>query len=282
MDIASTIQTALGSKCLKLSHVSSSWGMQVVKAELATSPPVLVKYGRSQLPGHLETESYMLKKLATDTALPVPQVLHIQADLLIMQWIETAPGGISTAHQHHAGEILAAAHNIKQDYFGLERDTVIGAIHQPNPKTTNWIEFFGQHRLLYMAGQAAVPARLYERLENFTANLDNFISEPPHPSLLHGDLWGGNVLTGQNGKIAAFIDPAIYYGHPEIELAFTTMFATFSTPFFDAYAANAPFEQDFFELRRDIYNIYPNLVHAALFGSSYLIPVEQTLSRAGF
>ncbi|NTV46695.1 MAG: fructosamine kinase, partial [Chlorobiales bacterium] len=86
----------------------------------------------------------------------------------------------------------------------------------------------------------------------------------------------------RNGKIAAFIDPAIYYAHPEIELAFITLFSTFGRHFFDAYNERSGIRRGFFEERRDIYNLYPLLVHTRLFGGHYLHSAESILSRFGF
>lgn len=98
--------------------------------------------------------------------------------------------------------------------------------------------------------------------------------------MLHGDLWSGNILA-RRGRIVATLDPAIYYGHPEVELAFTTLFGTFGEPFFAAYAELAPIAPGFHELRRDLYNLYPLLVHVTLFGAGYLAPVERVLDRLG-
>jgi fructosamine-3-kinase len=126
-----------------------------------------------------------------------------------------------------------------------------------------------------------LPGKLSERLEKLADQLENFLAEPDHPSLLHGDLWGGNIIA-RNNRITGFIDPAIYCGHPEIELAFTTMFNTFGKPFFEAYEALSPLEHGFFEERLKVYNLYPTLVHVRLFGDSYLPPLDHTLQDLGF
>jgi fructosamine-3-kinase len=135
-----------------------------------------------------------------------------------------------------------------------------------------------------MAGEAEregrLPNRLRHRIDALAARLGDLLVEPKHPSLLHGDLWGGNILAHDN-RIGGFIDPAIYCGHPEIELAFTTMFNTFGKPFFDAYRALSPLEPGFFEERLGIYNLYPTLVHVRLFGDSYLPPIDRTLKQFG-
>jgi len=128
--------------------------------------------------------------------------------------------------------------------------------------------------------EGSLPATLLSRLELLADRLDDYLIEPPFPSLLHGDLWGGNVLVS-GGRVAGFVDPAIYYGHPEIELAFTTMFGTFGRAFFDAYGALRPLEPGFHEIRCALYNLYPTLVHVRLFGAGYLARIERTLAKLG-
>jgi fructosamine-3-kinase len=119
----------------------------------------------------------------------------------------------------------------------------------------------------------------YSRLEAFCADkLDTYIEEPDRPSLIHGDMWGGNVLC-RDGRIAAFIDPAIYHADPEIELAFSTLFGTYGDRFFRRYDEHCPIRPGFFEARRDIYNLYPLLVHATLFGGHYASQVDGILRR---
>ena len=100
-------------------------------------------------------------------------------------------------------------------------------------------------------------------------------------SLIHGDVWTTNVLA-RNGRVTGFIDPAIYYAHAEIELAFTTLFGTFDEDFLRRYEELRPIAPGFMEVRRDIYNLYPLLVHVRLFGGGYVASVESILHRFGF
>jgi len=130
-------------------------------------------------------------------------------------------------------------------------------------------------------GEGRLPLPMLRRIERLAGRLDDFLIEPAHPSLLHGDLWAGNVLVRRD-KIAGFVDPAIYCGSPEIELAFATLFGTFGEAFFEAYAGAMPLEPGFHELRAGLYNLYPRLVHVRLFGSSYLPGIDATLARIGF
>ena len=137
---------------------------------------------------------------------------------------------------------------------------------------------------MYMAREALVAGRLphptFARLENIAARLDTWIGDDATPSLIHGDMWGGNVLV-KAGRITAFIDPAIYYADAEIELAFSTLFSTFGDAFFARYIELRPLRPGFFEHRRDLYNLYPLLVHVRLFGAAYVSQVEATLTRLG-
>ena len=126
-----------------------------------------------------------------------------------------------------------------------------------------------------------LPASLHRRIGKFADDLEKFLIEPDAPSLIHGDMWTGNVLA-LNGKIASFVDPAIYYAHPEIELAFSTLFGTFGQAFFDVYQEVNPLEPGFFTERRDIYNLYPLLVHVCLFGGGYTSQVDSILKRFAY
>jgi fructosamine-3-kinase len=243
---------------------------------------VVVKLDESDAP-HLDIEGFMLRYLAEHSHLPVPEVLHETPRLLIMTWLP----GESTFNrdaQGHAAELLAGLHAIGDSRFGLERDTLIGGVPQKNRQTDAWLPFFRDQRLRFMADKAMaigrLPAHERTRIEHLCDRLDEWIVEPEHPSLLHGDVWTTNVLA-QADRITGFLDPAIYYGHPEIELAFTTLFGTFGRPFFERYTELRPLAPGFFETRRDLYNLYPLLVHVRLFGGAYLRQVQQTLTRFG-
>ncbi len=227
----------------------------------------------------------MLDYLARRSPLPVPEVVFSDDTLLLMTLLNSG-GGLGVGVQEHGAELVAALHGVKADQgFGFDYDTVIGGLHQPNPWTANWLDFFRDQRLLYMGGEAErtgrLPSQVLTRLKNFAEHLDRWLDEPDHPSLLHGDMWTGNVLSA-HGRISGFVDPALYFGHAEIELAFTTMFGTFSDAFFDRYNEARPIKPGFFEERRDIYNLYPLLVHVRLFGGQYITSVEHTLTRFGF
>ncbi len=233
----------------------------------------------------LAVEGYMLALSAgTQPVTCARRCITVPDTLLLMEFIE-GESELDAEAQEHAAELLADLHGVRGEAFGLERDTVIGGLHQPNPAYEQWIPFFREQRLLYMAHEAAqagrLPVSVLGRVERFAAQLDKWLIEPEYPSLIHGDMWTTNILA-QEGQITGFIDPAIYYAHPEIELAFSTLFGTFGQPFFERYHQLRPIVPGFFETRRDIYNLYPLLVHVRLFGGGYVGAVEQVLRKFNF
>jgi len=277
------ISNALGIRVRSVVSLSGGCIGEVYQASLENGEAVVVKVDRRTQPC-LDIEGYMLEYLAEHTPLPVPNVRSSAPGLLIMEYL---PGDsrFSVEAERHAAELLAATHDVRAEQFGLERGTLIGSLTQPNRWTASWLEFFREQRLLHMAEIARrdgpLPPAVFKRLQAFAQRLDDFLEEPPYPSLLHGDVWTTNVLA-QHGRITGFLDPAVYYGHPEIELAFITLFSTFGRSFFDRYEELRPIRPGFLERRRDIYNLYPLLVHVRHFGLGYLGGIESTLGRLGF
>ena len=172
---------------------------------------------------------------------------------------------------------------LPQTPTATKRNTLIGSLDQPNPWNASWVEFFRQHRLVYLADVAHESGRLplqdRKRVDCLAERLEDFIEEPEQPSLIHGDVWSANVLA-KGDRISAFLDPAIYHAGREIELAFISLFNSFGQSFLDQYREIRGI-RDGFETRRDIYNLYPLLVHVYFFGGGYLGSVQNTLSRFG-
>ncbi len=278
------LEEALGAQVELIGSLPVGFGLTGLKVRLADGRTLAVKARSGSGGASLELEAYMLRELARQSELPVPQVHFASSDLLVMDFIENDGGGIDASVERHAAALIAALHATPRASFGYARDTLIGPLPQPNPQSVSWIPFFRDHRLMEMANAAhaegSLPATLLSRLELLADRLDDYLIEPPFPSLLHGDLWDGNVLVS-GGRVAGFVDPAISYGHPEIELAFTTMFGTFGRAFFDAYGALHPLEPGFHEIRCALYNLYPTLVHVRLFGAGYLARIERTLAKLG-
>jgi len=293
--LTNRIESVLATRVVEARAMAVGFGLTGLEARLADGRQVAVKArasaspsgerGRASLPrSGLELEAFMLGELQRLSELPVPCVHYADADLLVMDYIAQDGGGITPSVERHAGALIAALHATPRPHFGYARDTLIGPLAQPNPRAPSWVPFFRDHRLMVMAAQAhkdgALPASLFARIARLAERLDEHLIEPAYPSLLHGDLWTGNVLV-RGGRVAGFVDPAIYFGAPEIELAFATLFGTFGADFFAAYEEVLPLAPGFHEGRRDIYNLYPLLVHVRLFGAGYLARVEATLRRFG-
>jgi fructosamine-3-kinase len=255
---------------------------EVYRAELEDGTPLVAKVDRGG-ESHLDREAYMLRYLRERTDLPVPEVFHDSKTLLLMEFVE-GTSRFSDEAERHAAELLATLHGITADAYGHERDTLIGSLDQPNPWTEDWVEFFRERRLLYAAraanGAGRLPDEDLDRVGRLAERLEDLTEEPNPPALVHGDAWRGNVLA-KGGRISAFLDPAIYHADPEIELAFISLFNSFGGAFMRRYAEIRPIRAGFFEGRRDLYNLYPLLIHTYYFGGGYLGSVQRILARFG-
>jgi fructosamine-3-kinase len=278
-ELSERIAAALGRAVVATRPLGGGCVADVRAVELDDGSRCVVKLA---VAGGLEIEAWMLRYLATRTRLPVPAVLHSDDTLLVLQHVICDEGRIGPTAERDAADHLAALHEVSCARFGLERDTVIGGLPQPNPWSDSWRAFFRDRRLLFMGRRAldagAISSQCFARLESLCGRLDGWLPEPDHASLIHGDVWAGNVLVDR-GRVASFLDPAIYFADAEVELAFTTLFSTFGDEFFRRYAERRPLAPGFFELRRDLYNLYPLLVHAVLFGHGYGESVDRMLRR---
>ena len=228
-------------------------------------------------------EAKMLQDLK-EAHLRVPEVLVSTQEYLLMEYIESTKQAVC-ANEIAAAEQLSALHKQTNEsrMYGYYYDTPIASFMQHNEQTQyNWTLFLGQMRIMPMAkicyDKGEISKQTLESLEGLCRDLYKRIDMSLiTPSLLHGDVWGGNVLFDKQG--ACFIDPAIYYGDKEMELAFILLFDTFGETFFNAYEEVHPLNEDFYETKVPLYQIYPLLVHIALYGSTYVGQLEQILKR---
>lgn len=223
-----------------------------------------------------------LEAIRATGAIGTPEVLGYGTDtgvgaFLLLSFIE--PGARIPDYWETFGHELAAMHQVPQTSYGFAEDNFIGATHQKNAPRETFLDFFRDCRLApqFQMADHYFSSGDRKQAQKLLDHMDRFYIEPDHPSLVHGDLWSGNHMTGTDGK-AWLIDPATYVGHPEADLAMTELFGRCPQSFYDAYAEAAPMQPGYRE-RKDFYNIYQLLNHLNLFGVSYLSSVRAILSR---
>jgi fructosamine-3-kinase len=224
-------------------------------------------------------EASALERIAATRSVRVPAVLAREPAWLALEWLE--PGAAPAGAWRALGRALAGMHGNTADRFGLDHDNYIGSLPQDNTPASAWAVFWGERRLRPQLERAAhrLGSGTVRRFEELLDGLDErlAVAEDDGASLLHGDLWGGNVHMTRAGP--ALIDPSCYYGHREVDLAMAALFGGFPPEFHEAYAAEWPLAQDA-EARRAIYQLYYLLVHVNLFGGSYVQSTERTLRKA--
>ncbi len=211
----------------------------------------------------------------------IPEIIikgtHKESIYLVLEWIE--PGIKTTNFWNNFAEQLARLHQNKGNQFGLEYTNFMGQLLQENTFSNNFSDFFIESRLLPQIKLAfnnnLLQATHIDQFENLYKDLST-IFPIEKPCKIHGDLWSGNFICNFTGK-AVFIDPAVYYGHREVDLAMSLLFGGFSQEFYSSYQEIYPLEKGFLN-RKDIYNLYPLLIHLNLFGTSYLKSIESIIS----
>ena len=279
------IATVLGQRPAGMTRLLGGCVAEVYRVDVAGEAPLVAKLADG---GGLAVEGFMLDYLASETKLPVPRTRHVSETLLLMDFVDNdgaagAPGDRQSA-EVQAAEQLAALHAVTADAYGFGRDTVIGALPQPNPWTASWCDFYREQRLLVMGRIAResgrLPSETHRALEAFCGRLERFIDPPPRPGLVHGDVWTGNILF-DGGRVAAYIDPALYFADPEVEIAYIELLSTFGSAFHRHYEELRPLRPGYREARRDIYNLFPLLVHTQICGPPYAQMVQDILDRYG-
>lgn len=220
-------------------------------------------------------EANGLELLKRTGCIKIPDVIAVhetaKEQFLFLEYIDSAAK--TKDFYRDFGEKLAKLHCRRQsDFYGLENDNYIGSTVQVNEMNKSWTAFFAEKRLLFQIELANKKGRsspaLNSAVGKIIRNIDSLLPEPSHPSLLHGDLWGGNYMIDEKGE-AVLIDPAVYYGHFEADLAMTELFGGFGREFYDAYDTINRIDQGY-QKRKNLYNLYHVLNHLNLFGGSYL------------
>jgi len=236
-----------------------------------------------RFPQMFEKEAAGLEALRKSGTILVPAVLqHGVAQghqWLLLEWLEKKPA--STHSLHHFGVNLARLHQQPQACFGWHTDNYIGSLQQVNTMHHNWEAFYTECRVMPLVKQL-FDARTFEKKDislaiSFCKKLNSLFPEEP-PALLHGDLWSGNYMITANA--AALFDPAVYFGHREMDIGMSKLFGGFNQAFYAGYEEQYPLEKDW-EKRLPLTQLYPLLVHACLFGGHYSNAARQILKRCG-
>ncbi|MTI22662.1 ketosamine-3-kinase [Fulvivirga sp. RKSG066] len=249
----------------------------------AESARAFIKWNSaSRFPNMFEVEAKGLSLLKKAHSLFVPSVLGDyegkEFSGLLIEYIE--PTSRKDNFWENFGEGLARLHKQSSGQFGLDHNNYMGSLEQLNDNRDTIVEFFRDCRLQPQIDLAKRSNKidkegfiLFDKL--FDKLSDLLVEE--YPSLVHGDLWSGNFMTGPQGY-AALIDPAVAFNHREADLAMTQLFGGFDPKFYEAYQADFPLSPGYQE-RFDIFNLYPLLVHVNLFGGGYYNQVMHTLKR---
>ncbi|MCR5762974.1 MAG: fructosamine kinase family protein [Treponema sp.] len=258
---------------------------------LSTGDRIFMKANAKENVSFFTAEAAGLSAIASTGAIKTPRILCTGTDdgeqvgysFLLLDFIES--GKKRSDYWETFARELAAMHNAGTDTFvsdgkfGFLQDNFIGARAQPNASCKSWAAFFREQRLApqFKAADSYFTDADRTLIAKLLDHLEEYLVEPEKPSLLHGDLWSGNVMCGSDGK-TMLIDPACYVGHAEADLAMTELFGGFPKAFYDAYREARPLQPGY-EERRDLYNLYQLLNHLNLFGQSYLEPVKSIVSE---
>jgi len=244
---------------------------------------IFIKWNsRQRFPGMLAAEAFGLKCLAEHCEIRIPAIRDMveteSYQVLLLEPISEK--GKSSDYWSRLGLGLAKLHNQHDTTFGLDADNYIGSLPQNNGRVDSLVSFYIDKRFepqIALANKSnLLETSLLKGFDKLFSKLKDILPERK-PSLLHGDLWSGNIMCDEKGQ-PVLIDPAIYYGAPEADLAMTQLFGGFDQEFYEAYFSEAPPDSSI-EDQIMIYQLYPLLVHVNLFGRSYVSQVRQILSR---
>ena len=236
-----------------------------------------IKINEASYADMFQKEADGLQLLADSRSFVIPKVYHNgifeKLAFLLLEYIPALEQG---DNPKDFAENLVKMHQATNDAYGLSYDNYIGRLPQKNTFNTGWIDFFIQNRLQFQIDLAGnkMPVEIRKKFDKLFQKLPDLLPVDK-PSLLHGDLWSGNYFYNVQGKAVVF-DPAVYYGHREVDLAMMSLFGGFSREIYDIYDTLFPLEAGWQD-RLKIYQLYPLLVHFNLFGNSYMSGIQQVL-----
>ncbi|MGF1552123.1 MAG: fructosamine kinase family protein [Paracoccaceae bacterium] len=265
--LADRAAALLGARVRQAEAVAGGMVSDVLRLVLEDGRQAVVKSGPAP-----RVEAAMLGALA-EAGVPCPAVLAADDAALVIEAMDD-DASFDAGAWRLLGHAVRRLHDATGARYGWYDDYAFGAVALDNTPTEDWPTFWAERRLL--PGLEAVDPGLARRVEALAGRLGERLPARPAASLLHGDLWVGNVLVGRDGAVA-LIDPACYHGHAEVDLAMLSLFASPGAAFAEGYG---PFEPGLAE-RRPVYQLFPALVHRRLFGRGYSGLVARLLDEAG-
>jgi len=277
-DLARRIAAAVGAEVSVFRTVGGGDINDAYSVELADGRRLFVKTNRAAPPGMFAAEAGGLRWLAEARAVRVPEVIAVAEDFLALEWLERGPR--RRGFDEALGRGLARLHRASPGGFGLAADNYIATLPQANHPEPDWIAFWMRQRIEPMVRRAIerrdAPARWAAAVARLAARLPDLAGPAEPPARLHGDLWHGNVHAA--GDEPALIDPAVYGGHREVDLAMLALFGGLSDALVGGYQEVWPLAPGWRD-RLVLWQLYPLLVHVVLFGNGYGGQVERVLER---
>ena len=257
---------------------------------LSNGETLFLKTNSTEREDFFRAEAEGIAALRSTAAIRVPQIHAMGKDencsFLLMEYIDsTRP---SEGFWEKLGTDLARMHKadttafVRLGKYGFDRDNYIGAGYQKNTSKDSFVEFFSECRLRpqFEMAEKYFDGEIIRKSNRLLDTLDKYLIEPDRPSLLHGDLWSGNSIADENG-LPMLIDPAVYVGCNEADIAMTELFGGFDRKFYDSYFDFMGMISGYAD-RRDLYNLYHLLNHLNLFGSNYLYAVIRIINRYSY
>lgn len=267
------VEAAVGLRVARAERVGGGCINEGWRVELEDGTRAFVKTRAAVAPDEYANEAAALAWLAEPETVNVPRVLGFSERVLAIEWVDE--GRLSDAGAERFGRGLAATHAAGADQFGGKKPLRIGRLEIPNEPAPDWPTFYAERRLLPLVD--AVDASAARAVERTCDRIHELAGPPEPPARLHGDLWGGNVLGDASGA-GWLIDPVAYGGHREVDLAMLRLFGSPHPRIQAAYAEAAPLA-DGHEERVALWQLFPLLVHAALFGGHYGAQAERAARR---
>ena len=278
-EIQRAVEVEIGSRIVRSSALAGGCISEAFRCSTADGRELFVKCHREAPPEFFSLEAAGLAWLAEPSALTTPEVLGHGQEFLALEYLPPGPQAPDFAAQFGRG--LALLHKFGAKSFGWRQDNFLATLPQNNTNHAHWPTFYSESRLRPLLrlciDRGLAPPSWLARFEVLFSQMLELTGNQELPSRCHGDLWSGNVHCGPTGK-PVLIDPAVYGGHREIDLAMLELFGSPGDDFYRAYDEAYPRSQGHKE-RVSLYQLYPLLAHIALFGSSYVQQCEQALAR---